>query len=147
MTMITFAGNLAADPELRFTPSGREVVRLRVLENRRRRTADGQGWEDGEPNRYRVEAWGALAKNIADSCTKGSRIIVAGTVSTDRWTDKETGEDRTAQVVTAEDIGFSMKFHTVEASKAVSTRTQQAADPESNSWAEQDAQVRDEHYA
>jgi len=56
MTSINFAGNLAADPELRFTPSGRAVTRFTVIENRRRRTEDGQGWEDAEPNVYRVGA-------------------------------------------------------------------------------------------
>ena len=74
MSSITFAGNLAADPELRFTPSGRAVARFTVIENRRRRTEDGQGWEDAEPNVFRVQVWGSFAENVVESCGKGDRV-------------------------------------------------------------------------
>jgi len=118
MSTITFAGNLAADPELRFTPSGRAIVRLTVIENRRRRTEDGHGWEDAEPNVYRVQAWGSFAENVVESCAKGDRVHVTGSIVTDRWSDKETREDRTAQHVKADEVSFSLRYHTVRATKA-----------------------------
>ena len=118
MSTITFAGNLADEPELRFTPSGRQVVRLTVIENRRRKTEDGTGWEDAEPNVYRVQAWGNYAENITESCSKGDRVVVSGSVRTDRWTDKDSGDARTAQHVVADEVAFSLKFHTVRATKA-----------------------------
>lgn len=126
MSSITFAGNLTADPELRFTPSGRQVVRLTVIENRRRRTEDGNGWEDAEPNAYHVQAWGSVAENIAESCSKGDRVLVLGTIRTDRWKDKETGQDRTGQHVVAEEVGFSLRYHTVNATKATRSSGQDA---------------------
>ena len=128
MSTITFAGNLAADPEVRFTQSGRAVASLTVLENRRKRTADGNAWEDAEPNRYKVEVWGATAENVAESLAKGDRVLVTGTIVTDRWTDRETNADRTAQKVNADEIGFSLRYHTVQATKA--TRSQAAGEPE-----------------
>lgn len=131
MTTITFAGNLAADPELRFTPSGRQVARFTVIENRRRRTEDGKGWEDAEPNVHRVQVWGSFAENVVESCQRGDRVTVTGEVRTDRWTDKESGQERTSQHVRADEVGFSLKYHTVRATK--STRS---ADPAEDGWAE-----------
>lgn len=124
MSTITFAGNLAADPELRFTPSGRGVARFTVIENRRRRTEDGQGWEDAEPNVFRVQAWGSFAENVVESCGKGDRVHVTGSIVTDRWTDKETHEDRTAQHVKADEVSFSLRYHTVRATKATRSNNQ-----------------------
>jgi single-strand DNA-binding protein len=123
MSSITFAGNLAADPELRFTPSGRAVARFTVIENRRRRTEDGQGWEDAEPNVYRVQVWGSFAENVVESCGKGDRVHVTGSIVTDRWVDKDT-EDRTAQHVKADEVSFSLRYHTVRATKATRSNTQ-----------------------
>ena len=124
MSTITFAGNLAADPELRFTPSGRGVARFTVIENRRRRTEDGQGWEDAEPNVFRVQAWGSFAENVVESCGKGDRVHVTGSIVTDRWMDKETREDRTAQHVKADEVSFSLRYHTVRATKATRSNNQ-----------------------
>lgn len=118
MSTITFAGNLAADPELRFTSTGRAVARATVIENRRRRTEDGTGWQDGEPNAYRIQVWGHPAENLAESCGKGDRVLVVGSIVTDRWSDNETGQARTAQQVNATEIGFSLRFHTVRATAA-----------------------------
>lgn len=124
MSTITFAGNLAADPELRFTPSGRGVARFTVIENRRRRTEDGQGWEDAEPNVFRVQVWGSFAENVVESCGKGDRVHVTGSIVTDRWADKETREDRTAQHVKADEVSFSLRYHTVRATKATRSNIQ-----------------------
>lgn len=117
MSTITFAGNLTADPELRYTQNGRPVVHFTIIENRRRRTADG-AFEEAEPNAFRVEAWGEQAENVAASSHKGDRLTVEGRIETNRWTDKTTEQERTAQQVTAVEIGFSLKFHTVVATKS-----------------------------
>lgn len=115
MATISFAGNLAADPELRHTQNGRAVVRFTVIENRRRRTADG--WENAEPNVFRVEAWDQPAENVAASLHTGERVHVEGRVVTDRWDDKDTGAPRTAQHVVADEVSFSLRFHTVQGTK------------------------------
>lgn len=118
MTFISFTGNLAADPELRHTQTGKAVARFTVIENRRRRTADG--WEDAEPNVFRVEVWNQQAENVAASLHKGDRAHVDGRIVTDRWDDKETGAPRTAQHVDADEVSFSLRFHTVTATKNTS---------------------------
>lgn len=115
MSHITLTGNLAADPELRHTQDGRPVVDFTVIENRR--TRNGDTFQDAEPNVFRVEAWAGLAENIAASLTKGSRVSVEGSIQTDRWNDKTTGEPRTAQRIVAADVAHSLRFHTVTASK------------------------------
>lgn len=125
MATITFSGNLAADPELRFTPSGRAVARFTVIENKRTQNEAGE-WEDGEPNVFRCEAWRNLAEHIADSAQKGDRVTVIGHVVTERWNDKETGDARTAQKVTAEEVAVSLKFHTVRATKSTKTSDAEA---------------------
>lgn len=118
MNTITFAGNLTADPEVRVTANGRTVARFTVIENRRRRTDDGQGWQDDEPNAFRVEVWGTTAEHAADSLRKGLRVQVSGSIVTDRWTDKETGLERTAQHVSADEVAVSLRYHTMQATKA-----------------------------
>lgn len=117
MSTITFSGNVAADPEIRFTPSGAQLANFVVLENRSRRGANPGEWEDLEPNRYRVQVWAGLAENVVESVRTGDRVTVTGIVTTDRWADKDTGEVRTAQVIKASDVGLSLKFHTATATK------------------------------
>lgn len=118
MSTITFAGNLAEDPELRFTPSGRAVARFTVYENRRRPTEDGRDWEDAEPNVYRVQVWGTYAQNVVESCRRGDRVHVTGSIVTNRWVDKDTQQDRTSQHVKADEVSFSLRHHTVTGTKS-----------------------------
>lgn len=116
MTNVTITGNLAYEPEIRFTPTGKKVAQLVIIENRRRPTDNG-GWEDAEPNTFRVEVWGQTVENLAESCHKGDRLVVVGTIVTDRWEDKESGESRSMQRIRADEVGFSLRFHTVAATK------------------------------
>ena len=141
MSTITFAGNLTTDPELRHTQNGHTVARFTVIENRRRRTADGNGWEDDEPNAFRVQVWGQTAENVAASCHKGDRVHVTGRIDTDRWTDKDTGQERTGQRIAADEVSVSLRYHTVTARKneRTSTAPENEAAPD-ESW---DANVPD----
>jgi len=125
MATISFAGNLAADPELRHTQGGKAVAHFTVIENRRRRTPEG--WADAEPNVFRVEVWDDQAENVAASLHKGDRAHIEGRIVTDRWEDKDSGAARTAQHVVADEVSFSLRFHTVKATKNIG-----AAAPESD---------------
>ena len=118
MATIDFTGNLAEDPEIRFTPNGRQVTRLRVIENRRRQNFETGEWEDAEPNAFTVNVWRSLGENAGESLRKGNAVYVKGHIVTDRWSDKETGESRTSQVVVAEHLGPDLKWQTVEVAKA-----------------------------
>jgi single-strand DNA-binding protein len=115
-TTVTFEGNLADDPHVRFTPSGKQITELTVLVNQRRQTGDGE-WADGEPTRHVVRAFKTLAENVAESLTKGDRVFVHGTVTTEAWTDQQSGEKRTVQRVLAEIVGPSLRWATTRIAK------------------------------
>jgi single-strand DNA-binding protein len=121
-TTVTFEGNLADDPQVRFTPSGKQVTELTVLVNQRRQNNDGE-WVDAEPTRQVVRAFKTLADNIAESLAKGDRVFVHGTVTTDAWTDTQTGEKRTAQRVLADIVGPSLRWATARITKTTRTPT------------------------
>jgi single-strand DNA-binding protein len=114
-------GNIAAELELAYTPTGKQVVRFPVLVNRRRKDPDTGEWSDGEPTRHSCTAFGVLGEHLADSLTKGDPILVAGTVTTDAWYDKDTGDKRTAQRVLVDAAGPSLRFATAAVRKAQRT--------------------------
>jgi single-strand DNA-binding protein len=120
-TTVTFEGNLADDPQVRFTPSGKQVTELTVLVNERRLNGEGE-WVDGEPTRHVVKAFKTLAENIVESLSKGDRVIVHATVITEAWTDKDTGGKRTAQRVLAEIVGPSLRWATTRITKTTHTQ-------------------------
>lgn len=113
---ITLEGNLAAQPELRFTGNGTPVVDLTILVNRRISNDAGQ-WSDGEPTRHRVAAFGTLAENIAGSLSTGDRVIVTGDLHTEAWDDRESGEKRTGTKIIADAVGASLRWNTVTTGK------------------------------
>ncbi len=105
-TTVTFEGNLADDPQVRFTGSGKQITEITVPVNQRRQNNDGE-WVELEPTRHVVRAFKTLAENVAESLAKGDRLFVHGTIATDVWTDKQTGEKRTTQRVLADIVGPS----------------------------------------
>jgi single-strand DNA-binding protein len=108
-TPITLTGNLCADPELTFTPQGTPVANLRLAVTARVR--DGDDWRDGPTSFYRVTCWRQLATHVADTCQKGTRVVVAGRL---RIRQYETDDGRRGQAaeVDADDLGPSLKFAT-----------------------------------
>jgi single-strand DNA-binding protein len=115
-TTVTFEGNLADDPQTRFTPSGKPITQMTVLVNARRQNSDGE-WVDAEPTRHVERAFKTLAENIVESLAKGDRVFVHGTVTTEAWTDEQSGEKRTAQRVLAEIVGPSLRWATARITK------------------------------
>ena len=129
-TTITFEGNIAADLEVSFNPSGKQLVRFPVLVNRRRRNPDSNEWEDGEPSRHSCTAFGTLGEHIADSLGKGDRVLIVGSVVTDSWNDKDSGDRRTAQRVLVDAAGPSLRWATARVHKAQRTSGEPSeADP------------------
>jgi single-strand DNA-binding protein len=106
---ITFAGNLAADPELRYTPSGAAVATLNVAVGERRLISATGKWEDAGTSWYRVAVWNQPAELVAESLRRGMRVIVTGIMRQREYTDRE-GEKRYTWDVTADEIGLSLKF-------------------------------------
>lgn len=113
---MTFAGNLTADPEIRFTDSGRAVCSFTVASTPRRQV-NGE-WKDGEVSFVRCAWFGPGAENFAESFGKGDRVIVIGKMVTRRWKDQKTGEDRSAFQVDVTEAGGSVQYATVQVRKA-----------------------------
>jgi single-strand DNA-binding protein len=109
---ITIIGNLTSDPELRQTNSGKSVVNFALAYTPRR--PDGS---DGQTSFYNITAWEFLADNMVASFKKGDRLVVVGRVSQDKWTDKDSDKVMTRLVITADEIGGTCRFHTVEMTK------------------------------
>lgn len=112
-TTVTFAGNLAEDPELLHTRDAKPFVSCRVMVTNRTRNAEGE-WVDGEPTAHNVKVYGTAAINLYDSASRGDRVLVHGLMKTETWTDRETQQKRTKQVVEVSnrfgEVGGSFKF-------------------------------------
>lgn len=106
------AGNIVADPELRYTQTGRAVTNLRLAASERVKNEKSGQWEDGPTAFYDVQCWGVLAENVCNSLQKGDRVVSEG-----RW--KQTSfEDKDGNIVDrvylqARDLGPSMMFRDV----------------------------------
>lgn len=132
-TSIAIVGNLTADPELRFTNSGKAIATLRIAVSERRKAADGS-WEDGEATFWRVKVWDRLAENVGDSLAKGQRVLVMGRVASNTWETRE-GEKRTDYEITADAVGPDLKWDTVKVSKAAKGGAKAAPVPADDPWA------------
>ncbi len=129
-TTVALEGNIAADIELTYTPSGKPVVRFPVLVNRRRKDPETGEWSDGEPTRHDCVAFGVLGEHIADSLSKGDRVLIIGSVVTDAWEHKDTGDKRTAQRVLVDAAGPSLRWATARVNKAQRTTATDVGDSE-----------------
>jgi len=108
-TVITVIGNLTADPELRFTPSGSAVANFTVASTPRIFDKQTNGWKDGEALFLRCSVWREAAENVAESLTKGMRVIAQGRLRSRSYDTKE-GERRTVMELEIDEIGPSLTF-------------------------------------
>src|SRR2546421_2485869 len=116
-TQITIAGNLVDDPELRFTPAGQPVARFRVASTPRFRDNSTGEWKDGDSLFLTCNVWRQAAENVAESLTRGMRVIVSGRLRQRSYETKE-GEKRTVVELDVEEIGPSLKYATAKVTKA-----------------------------
>ena len=107
-TQITIAGNLVDDPELRFTPSGQPVAKFRVASTPRFRDNTTGEWKDGDSLFLTCNVWRQAAENVAESLTRGMRVIVSGRLRQRSYETKE-GEKRTVYEVEVDDVGPSLR--------------------------------------
>ena len=113
---VTFIGNLTSDPELRFTPSGAAVASFTVASTPRTFDSKTNEWKDGETVFLRCSVWRQYAENVAESLTKGTRVIVVGKLKQRSYEDKE-GVKRTSIEVDVEDIGPALRTATAKVTK------------------------------
>jgi single-strand DNA-binding protein len=116
-TVITVIGNLTADPELRFTPSGAAVANFTVASTPRTFDRQTNEWKDGEALFLRCNIWREAAENVAESLTRGSRVIASGRLKQRSFETRE-GEKRTVVELEVDEIGPSLKYATAKVNKA-----------------------------
>ncbi len=116
-TTITVVGNLTADPELRFTPSGAAVANFTVASTPRIYDRQSGEWKDGEALFLRCNIWREADENVAESLTRGSRVIVQGRLKQRSFETRE-GEKRTVFEVEVDEIGPSLRYATAKVNKA-----------------------------
>ena len=116
-TNITVVGNLTADPELRFTPSGAAVANFTVASTPRIYDRQAGEWKDGEALFLRCNIWREAAENVAESLTRGARVIVHGRLKQRSFETRE-GEKRTVVEVEVDEIGPSLRYATAKVNKA-----------------------------
>ena len=116
-TIITLVGNLAADPELRFTPSGAAVANFRVLSTPRTFDRQKNEFVDGDTLAMNCSIWREAAENVAESLTKGMRVIVQGRLVQRSYETRE-GEKRTVVELQVDEIGPSLKYASAKVTRA-----------------------------
>ena len=115
-TQITIAGNLVDDPELRFTPAGQPVAKFRIASTPRFRDNASGEWKDGDSLFLTCTVWRQAAENVAESLTRGMRVIVSGRLRQRSYETKE-GEKRTVYEVEVDDVGPSLRNASAKVNK------------------------------
>ncbi|WAL65657.1 single-stranded DNA-binding protein [Amycolatopsis cynarae] len=115
-TVITLVGNLTSDPELRFTPSGAAVANFTVASTPRTFDRASGEWKDGEALFMRCNIWRQAAENVAESLTRGARVVVQGRLKQRSFETKE-GEKRTVVELEVDEIGPSLRYATAKVNK------------------------------
>jgi single-strand DNA-binding protein len=116
-TVITLVGNLVDDPELRFTPSGAAVAKFRIASTPRFMDRATNEWKDGESLFLTCNVWRQAAENVAESLTRGSRVIVSGRLK-QRSFDTKEGEKRTVIELEVDEIGPSLRYATAQVTRS-----------------------------
>jgi single-strand DNA-binding protein len=116
-TVITVIGNLTGDPELRFTPSGAAVANFTVASTPRTFDRQSNEWKDGETLFMRCSIWREAAENVAESLTKGTRVIAQGRLVQRSYETRE-GEKRTVVELQVDEIGPSLRYATAKVTRA-----------------------------
>jgi single-strand DNA-binding protein len=113
---VTVVGNLTNDPELRFTPSGAAVASFTVASSSRVLDKTTNEWKDGETTYLRCSVWRQYAENVAESLTKGTRVMVTGRLKQRSYETRE-GEKRTVMEIEVDDVGPALRYATAKVNR------------------------------
>ena len=117
---ITLVGNCVEDPELRFTPAGQPVAKFRVASTPRYKDNSTGEWKDGDSLFLTCAVWRQAAENVAESLTRGMRVIVTGRLKQRSYETKE-GEKRTVYELEVDEVGPSLRNASAKVTKATRT--------------------------
>jgi single-strand DNA-binding protein len=115
-TVITVVGNLTADPELRFTPSGAAVASFTIASTPRTFDRNSNEWKDGEALFLRCSIWRQAAENVAESLQRGMRVVASGRLKQRSFETRE-GEKRTVIELDVDEIGPSLRYATAKVNR------------------------------
>ena len=115
-TQITLIGNLTGDPELRFSPSGAAVANFTVATTPRTFDRQSSEWKDGDTMFLNCSIWRQAAENVAETLSKGMRVIVQGRLKSRSYDDRE-GNRRTVFEVDVEEVGPSLRYATAKVNR------------------------------
>ena len=113
---ITVVGNLTNDPELRFTPSGQAVANFTVASTTRFLDKQTNEWKDGDTVFLRCSVWRQYAENVAESLTRGMRVIVSGRLKVRQYETREGGKGTSVEC-DVDDVGPALKYATAKVTK------------------------------
>ena len=113
---ITVVGNLTGDPELRFTPSGQAVANFTVASTTRFLDKATNEWKDGDTVFLRCSVWRQYAENVAESLTRGMRVIVSGRLKVRQYETREGGKGTSVEC-DVDDVGPALKYATAKVTK------------------------------
>lgn len=119
---VTLVGNLTDEPEMRFTSTGTAVSNFTIASTSRVFDQDAREWRDGDTLFLRCTVWQQSAENLADSLTKGTRVIVSGRLRQRSFETRE-GEKHTTVELVVDEIGVSLRYATVQITKSTRTST------------------------
>ncbi|HEU0087673.1 MAG TPA: single-stranded DNA-binding protein [Pseudonocardiaceae bacterium] len=117
---ITVAGTLTADPELRYLPTGTPLATFTVAANDRRYDQHTGRWADHGATFLRCSVWREVAEHVAESLTRGTRVLLTGTLRQREW-ETTDGDKRSGFEVDVTEIGASLKWATTQVSKTTRT--------------------------
>jgi single-strand DNA-binding protein len=112
---VTLVGNITRDPELRFTPSGQAVATFGLAVNRRWQNRQTSEWEE-QTSFFDVKCWAQMAENVAESVTRGSRVVVSGRLEQRSW-ETDQGDKRSKVEVVADEVAPSLRWATAQISR------------------------------
>ena len=115
-TQITLVGNLTGDPDLRFTPSGAAVANFTVASTPRTFDRQSGEWRDGEAMFINCSVWRQYAEHVAESLTKGMRVIVQGRLKS-RSYETQQGDRRTVFEIDVDEVGPSLRYATAQVTR------------------------------
>jgi single-strand DNA-binding protein len=130
-TQVTVVGNIGADPEMRYTPTGNAVISFSVAMAHRKFDKETGKWADAGTTWYRVIAWRDLAEHCAETLQRGNRVIVVGSLAARPWEDRD-GNKRETWEITADAIGPDLTYATA----VIKRTTRETAPLPDDPWAD-----------